>query len=324
MDDRMLEEYRREPDPEFARSLRERLRRSERSHALTRGRTVRVLAGACAAILLVALFTVPSVRVSAQAFLDLFRVRRFAAVQFKESRFEALRSSGEDGESLVFDRVEKLHDPGRPAYVASREAASRQVGYAVGAPRYLPGGLTPDSVFVQEEGAVRLMVSEAKLRALLQRLDLNDVQVPTGLDGRWIEVRKPPIVFQAFRSPRGTRTMFLQAKSPEISVPSGWDVERLAEIGLRVLGLDAGEARRMARSTDWRSTLLVPVPMNASTFRQVTVHGQPGLMIMTTERNAEGLRRESALLLWSEGGRVFCLESPLSGPALMQMAESVS
>ena len=322
MDDRTLHEYRREPEPEFARSLRERLRRQER--VVRSHRAVRLLAAAGGVAVLAALFTIPSVRVSAQSFLELFRVRRFAAVPFQESRFEALRSAGEDHESLVFDRTEKVLDPGPPRYVASREAASREVGYAVSTPGYLPGGLTADSVFVQGEGAVKLMVSEAKLRALLRRLDLNDVPVPTGLDGRWIEVRKPPMVLQSFHSPRGTRTTFIQARSPEISVPSGWDVERLAEIGLRVLGLEEREARRMAHSTDWRSTLLVPVPMNASRFRQVTVHGQQGLLITMTDRTPEGGRRESALLLWSEGDRVFCLQSRLSGPALVQMAESAS
>jgi hypothetical protein len=118
--------------------------------------------------------------------------------------------------------------------------------------------------------------------------------------------------------------MLVQARSPEVSVPAGWDVERLAEIGLRVLGLDTGEARRIARSTDWRSTLLVPVPMNASTFRQVTVHGQAGLLITTSTRGEDGRRREGTMLMWTEGERVFCLQGNLSGPDLMQMAESVS
>ena len=322
MDERMLQEYRREPDPRFARELRDRLRRHER--AARTGLVMRFAAAACAVAVVIALFAIPSVRVSAESFLELFRVRRFAAVQFKESRFETLRSLGEDKESLVFDRTEKVVDPGRPRYVSSRDAASREVGYAVSAPGFLPGGLATDSIFVQGEGEVRLMVSEQKLRSLLQRLDVNDVQVPSGLDGRWIEVRKPPMVMQTFRSPRGNRTTtLLQAKSPEVSVPSGWDVERLVEIGLRVLGLDQGEARRIARSTDWRSTLLIPIPMNASTFRQVTVHGQQGLMITVTDRK-DGRRRESALLLWSEGDRVFCLQSSMSGPALVQMAESVS
>jgi hypothetical protein len=321
MDDRMLHEYRREPDPEFARSLRERLRRHESSHARSARGTVRLLAGACAALVVVALFTVPSVRVSAQAFLDLFRVRRFAAVEFSESRMKALQSIEKGGGPLVFDRQGKVLDPGPPRSVPSREAASAQVGFAVGAPTYLPEGLAADSVFVSGDGAMRLSVSEAKLRSLLDHLDLKDVSVPSGLDGQWIQVRKPPVVFQRFTSSK-RRVVLIQARSPEVSVPAGWNIEQLAEIGLRVLGLDAGEARRIASSTDWRTTLLVPVPTNASVFRQVQVHGQQGLLITTTDRSGDGRLRR--VLMWSEGDRVFCLQGDLSDTNLAQMAESIS
>jgi len=107
LDDPLLHQYRREPDPRFARSLRERLRRAERRQGISRP-VMRALATACAIGVVVALFAIPSVRVSAQALLDLFRVRRFAAVQFDEARFEALRSADQDQGLLVFDRKDRL------------------------------------------------------------------------------------------------------------------------------------------------------------------------------------------------------------------------
>lgn len=325
MDDRMLHEYRRAPDPRFARDLRERLRRQERPAFLPSPRTARILAAAFAVLVMGVLFAIPSVRVSAQSVLDLFRVRRFAAVELKESRVEMLRGIEKDRGFLVFDQKETVLDPGPARPVVSRDAASLQAGFAVSAPTYLPEGLAADSVFVEGEGAMRVSVSESKLRSLLDRLELRDVAVPTGLDGHWIEVRKPTVVIQRFQAD-WRRAVLIQARSPEVSVPAGWDVERLAEIGLRVLGLDPTEARRMARATDWRTTLLVPVPVDASSFRQVTIHGQQGLLIRTPgERGADGKRgRAGNLLMWTEGERVFCLKANLNPSNLMQMAESIS
>ena len=245
MDDKMLHEYRRDPDSGFARDLRAKLRRHEAPRRFASPRVTRALVAACAVAAVAALFTIPSVRVSAQALLDLFRVRRFAAVEFKESRLEALRSLEKENGRVVFDREEKLLDPGPARSVASREEAGSMAGFTVSAPSYLPEGLAADSIFVEGEGAVRLSVSESKLRSLLDRLDLRDVAVPSGLDGRWIEVRTPPVVIQRFLAGQ-RRAALIQARSPEVAVPAGWDVERLAEIGLRVLGLDAGEARRIA------------------------------------------------------------------------------
>lgn len=326
MDERKLDDYRREPDPRFASDLRARLRRIEPPRAHGSRRATRIVAAMAAAAALVVVFAVPSVRVSAQAVLDVFRVKRFAAVEFKESqsRRALLSMMEKEGGSAVFDREEKLLDPGPPTYVESRDAASAKAGFAVSAPSYLPSGFVADSVFVQGEGAGRVAVSEAKLRTLLQRLDLNDVQVPTGLDGQWVEVRKPPVVMQRFHTE--TRKAFLlQAPSPEVRLPAGWNLEQLGEIGLRILGLDAGEARRIAKATDWRGTFLVPLPTNATAFRQVNVRGQSGLMITTSEVGADGKgRRDRALLMWSTGDRVYLLRGDLGEQDLLRMAESVS
>jgi hypothetical protein len=322
MDDRMLHDYRREPDPGFARDLRAKLRRHEAPRLLSSPRVTRVLAAACAVAIVAVLFSVPSVRVSAQAVLDLFRVRRFAAVEFKESRLKTLRSLEKEHERMFFDREEKLVDPGPPRYVPSRDAASSMAGFAVSAPSYFPEGLAADSIFVGGEGATRLLMSESKLRSLLDRLDIRDVTIPPGVDGKWIEVRTQPVVIQRFRSEK-RHAALVQARSPEVALPAGWDVERLAEIGLRVVGLDAGEARRISRATDWRTTLLVPIPVSASTFRQVTVRGQSGLLIKTRgEHAADG--REMRVLLWTQGDRVFCLRGDLRDDDILEMAESVS
>lgn len=326
MDDRMLDEYRREPDPKFASDLRTRLRRLEQPRALSSRRATRIVAAVAAAAAIVVVFAVPSVRVSAQAFLDVFRVKRFAAIQFKESqsRRALLNLMDKEGGTAIFDREEKLLDPGPATYVESREAASAKAGFAVSAPGYLPSGFVADSVFVQGEGAARVSVSEAKLRTLLQRLDLNDVKVPTGLDGQWVEVRKPPVVMQRF----GTETrkaVLLQAPSPEVRLPAGWNLEQLGEIGLRILGLDAGEARRIAKATDWRGTFLVPLPTNATAFRQVNVRGQSGLLITTSEPRPDGKgRRDRAMLMWSTGERVYLLRGDIGDQDLLRMAESVS
>src|SRR5678815_4829918 len=133
MDDRKLHEYRREPDPRFARDLRERLRWSERPRRIPRF-VFRAMAASCAIAVVVALFAIPSVRVSAQALLDLFRVRRFAAVKFDQSRLDALESIEKEKGFLVFDHEETIREPGPPRSVPSAQAATAVAGFAVSTP----------------------------------------------------------------------------------------------------------------------------------------------------------------------------------------------
>jgi hypothetical protein len=144
------------------------------------------------------------------------------------------------------------------------------------------------------------------------------------LDGRSFTVDMPQAIRQHITG-NGREVEFVQAPSPEMELPPGTDLSRLGEIGLRVLGMDAASARRTAASIDWKSTLVVPLPLDATSFREVTVHGQKGLLVNSKGEAASsgGRPRSGALLLWSENGRMFALAGDARDLDLVQMAESV-
>jgi len=325
MDDRFMNQLRQDPDPGFSRSLRAKLLTQEIPRAV-KPALASALSGAIALVVVVSLFAFPSVRASAQAMLDLFRVKKFSALPFDQSRIDKLQQLDKDRMFMVFDKTETIREPGPPQVVGSLSAASSAAGFHVASPGFLPAGLTADTIRVDGAGEAKVSVSASKLRALLDALDLDDVQVPDGIDGKEIQVRKAPVVIQEFHggSTGKLRAAVLQSNSPEIGVPAGIDVPKLAEIGLRILGLDQSQAHHIATTTDWRTTLLVPVPLNASTFRQVTVRGQQGLMITTASKDASGdQRRAGTIVLWSEGDKVFATTGNLDNKDMLQMAESV-
>jgi len=320
MDDKFLHSHRRDPAPGFARRLRERLRGIEDPAPRPLWRPL--VAAAASLAVLVALFAIPAVRVGAQAMLDMFRVRNFVAVSFNPDRFEKLRSLKQDNAMLIFDRQQVDQDPGKPVVQPSTGAASAVAGFMVETPSFLPSGMALDTVAVTGEGRARLGASTARLRQVLDALDLDDVQVPPNLDTQDVTVHMFPVVSQSFRSEK-RHLKLVQSRNPEVGLPPGVDLPRMGEIGLRILGLDAGEAHRLAQSIDWRSTLLVPVPTTASSFRQVTVQGNPGLLVTSNGEDAQRRNRAGGVLLWAEGDRVFALAGTLDAGDLMQVAESV-
>jgi hypothetical protein len=140
-------------------------------------------------------------------------------------------------------------------------------------------------------------------------------------------VRVPAAVHITYRD-QNRLVRLLQARQPEVSFPAGLDLAALAEIGLRVLGIDRVEAHRFAQNVDWRTTLMVPVPTDASVFKQVDVQGNPGLLIETNQRfsTAPGELRVSMqqrTILWSSGGSVFALVGNVRSAELFEMAQSV-
>jgi hypothetical protein len=326
MDDRFLQDQRRDPDPAFASRLRARLRAIEADERpRTAPRTSALLAAAAVLVAVVALFVSPGLRLRAQAMLDLFRVREFAIVQVDEQRLQQLKDRNFDpGKLFIGDHHEIEHAP--PQFFTSVGAASAAAGFTPAQPATLPRGMALDTVVVHEGGRASGRVDTQALRGLMDAFDVRDLSLPAGLDQPF-SVEMPTMLAQQFHDgSRSNHVVLLQGASPEVTLPHGVDMARLGEIGLRLIGLQRDEAHRMAGSIDWRSTLVVPVFASATSFQQVTVNGDKGVYVEMG--GSGGMPRDhhegrGAALLWTHAGRVYGLMGSLNRFELMEMAESV-
>jgi len=326
MDDRFLHDARREPRPEFARELRGRLRELEAATPPRRSWLAPALSAAAAALLVASLFLFPSLRASAQAMLDLFRVREFTVVQVDADFVQRLRDRHVDPQTLMGDQVTRLETPGPDRIFTAVEPAAAAAGFAPQRATILPRGLALDTVRVHGEERTRVVIDTRPLRQLMDAFDIHDLTVPAGVEGRDAEVRLPTVLIQHFRGRGTAEAALVEAASPEVSLPAGVDLQRFGEIGLRLLGIEADEAHRLARSIDWGSTLVVPVVAKATSFQQVTVNGARGIYLETTgEGPHEGGREHGpgGAVLWTRDGRVHALVGALDRVAMLQMAESV-
>jgi hypothetical protein len=276
-------------------------------------------------------FTFPAVRVAAQNALDLFRVRKFAAVEISEARITQLKqlatADDKDPSMMLFEKQEVLLEPGPAQDYPSADLAAAAAGLpgihkTEGA---LPEGLAFAKAVVTQPGAARLTVRTERLRQVLEALGITDIQVPPAFEGQPITVNMPSSVTQVYQGTANgaeIRLTVMEANTPEVALPPGADLQRLGEVGLRVLGLDAGEAHRVAASIDWRNTMLVPVPTSAGSFRQVEVNGHRGLLVRTNPQENDRHNRQ-AMVMWTEGERVHSVRGNLSPEDVLQVAQSL-
>jgi hypothetical protein len=339
MDDSFLNDFQRAPSPEFTERLRGRLRTQPETGKTgigdqgsgIRARMTSPLVLSLAAVALgTALFTVPAVRGSAQAFLHLFRVVSFVAVPVQPGRMDTienvLENSDLDLQRLIGQQVTVLADPGTPVVVTSAAAASAASGMTVEAPP-TPDYLTLSSIKVSGLRSARVTMDTARFEQVLNALGINDIEIPAELNGRAVTIQVPPVVgieYERGSDPTQSsyrRVEFLQVRQPIIDMPQGVDLATFGEIGLRILGVDAAEARRVAGQIDWSSTLVVPFPSGVASFRQVTVQGGPGLALETTrpDPNVPATR----MIVWSRNGKVFAMRGNIDINSLMDMATSV-
>jgi hypothetical protein len=328
MNDEFLNVLRREPSPEFARKLKVQLRAlDDEAREPRRAPRAARWAALAASLLVVALaFTFPAVRAGAQAFLDLFSVVNFTGIAFDPERLAKLPSSGLDLAQIVGGDVEVLKAPHDPVVYTTVEQAGAAAGLRVRTPAWLPPGLELQNVGVGGDGEMRFTGRTANLRLLLDSLAIGDVTIPEGIDGQPFQVRVPPVLHLAYgRSGKPAALALIEAQTPEVTFPAGLDVAALGEIGLRLLGLSRSEAYRLAQTIDWRTTLLVPVPVNAASFRQVNIQGESALLIEANNSarpNKSGMGGES-VLMWSQQGVVYALTGATSPDTLIDIAQSM-
>ena len=272
---------------------------------------------AAAIALAISLIFVAPLRTAASQFLDIFRVRTFMVVKFNPDSARYLQDYFEQ----VFGEP-RLEDI-KPQPVASAEEASRLVGYPVLVPGFIPKGRETLSEFTvtaarQAEADVNVVAA----RALLEAAGLPTDALPAQ-DTVHLSARIPPQVTMVYGEGRSAITI-VQAASPEADVPQGLDLQRLGELGLRLLGQSPEQAQRLTESIDWATTLVIPVPANIVSVREVLVRGNPGYLFEANgEDGADPDVYSDCAVIWQENGRLYAVTGMLSDDSALRIAESL-
>lgn len=318
-DDAWLYAYRSEPSPLFKAQLRERLHAHEPGAGTRREWPRRALIAAAAMIVLAVLISVPGVRASVAQFALLFRVINVVGVPVDPSRIERLDAEDLQIGTLIGEHVQVVQDPGAPLKVVSLADAAQAAGMALATPRWLPNGTNIIEMAVVGERVMRITADSLRLQQVMDALGITDLAVPAGLDGQVVDVRVPPVAMIRYDHGNKRRSRLFQARTPRLMLPGGIDVRALGEIGLRILGLPPAEAKQFAHAIDWHTTLVVPVPPNATSFRQVDIAGHRGVLIEHQPRN----QSPTTTIVWSTSERVFAVVSIQHVADVTAMASSV-
>ena len=317
--DGWLQALRSDPSPAFKAQLRERLRAQEPAADTRRGWPRRALAAAAALVLLAVLLSVPAVRASVAQFVSLFRVVNVVGVPVDPSRLDRLEAENLQIGALIGEHVHVVQDPGPPLDVASLADAEAAAGMTLATPEWLPKDTRIIEMAVMGERVMQVTASGLRLQQVMDALGIDDLAVPAGLEGQVVDVRVPPVVMIRYAHGERGRTRLFQARTPHLTLPDSIDVRALGEIGLRILGLPPAEAKQFAQAIDWHTTLVVPVPPNATSFRQVDIGGRRGVLIEHQPPN----QSPTSTIVWSTSDGVFALVSIQGVTAAMGMASSV-
>lgn len=280
--------------------------------------------GATAVLVLVILFSIAPVREAAADFLGMFRVRKFAVIPLDEEQIDKLQQLAEQAEGR-FAEPQTVREPGPEQKAVDAAEASGLAGYTVRTPARLPDEARLESFVVQSGPALHFEFDRALVETVLQAAGAAVDGLPPQ-DTIAFDVDVANLVVQTYQltagsveAAYGSRLEFMQVPSPQVDLPEGIDPIALARMGFLFLGMPADDAERLANSIDWTSTLVIPLPANATTAREVTVDGVTGLML----EDASSGQKDSALLWVRDGILYFLHGTNLRDLSLLDTADSL-
>jgi hypothetical protein len=292
---------------------------------LAGGTRMRLAASTLTALVAVAmLLAFTPVGMAASDLLSVFRVKKFVAVTVDPNSMPDLAAPSDLGSFTT--TAEKT------AKVVSLADAQKAVGFKVPTVGTVPAGFEKTARQIATTGAFTATFTPdmQKVRAYLRTIGATDVNLPDNLNGAPITLNVAPAVAMLYLEPGkgeraadgmvkpapGQKFMYLGATtSPTLDVPDGIDVEKVRSELLKIPGLPADLVSQIKNIDDWRNTVVVPVVKGES--RDVTVQGQPGLLVKESAGPGQ-------TLLWQKDGVVYTLTGNVSEAEILAAANSLS
>jgi len=280
---------------------------------------------------------VPQVRAFATDLLGIFRVEQITVVPINPSNLpEDLQDLEPSIDRLLSDNVDYqvLGDPQKAADAAE---ASALAGFNV----RLPGGeKSPQGIIVQPGIAGSFALDVGRINEILREMDRVELLLPASLDGQEVTVEIPSSVMAGFGNcteeeisedaPMGKAAHFsafhgsdcrvlIQLPSPALNAPSELNVTEIGKTFLMMSGMSEAEADNFSRKIDWTSTLVVPIPMDSSTYQDVRVDGAAGTLIQETSER----RGSDYILMWVKDGSVYAVTGSGDSAQALELANSL-
>ena len=178
-------------------------------------------------------------------------------------------------------------------------------------------------------GDGELVVDLDAARSILSIGGVDPSLLPDDLDGAEITVSTEPGIFTHWEE---SGINLVQMPSPQINYPTGFDPAPVGQAILQFLGMSEAEAARLSNTIDWTNTLLLPIPQGFGAYQEVSINGNPGLLITTDgsgfeafgegRGDWEGEAPSGSSLMWEADGMLYMLAGDVDSDILLNLANN--
>jgi len=288
--------------------------------------------GIALAVILVVAMMFPSVQALASSFLGLFRVEQVRVVSFDPANLEKYEGTINGSQSMI-DQYFKDNmvetTQGTFQQVNTADEAAAITGYNPALPR----NIQITSLGVSPAQHVEINIDTSLVNPLIEALGHPEAQLPEAVNGKKVVVEVPASVTAGIgncpdRSGLSKETApdltsasdcvyLMEVPSPTVSAPDELDVNLLGETFLQILGMSPEDARSFAATTDWSTTLILPVPTGQGVKTESVHIGRINGTLVTEENSSR------YTLIWVSSGMIYSLSGTGPSDTALQLAQNI-
>lgn len=280
-----------------------------------------LLQTAAAAATVAVLFTGLTVTGVAESFFTIFQPKQVAPVVIGSGDLASLP------ELRDYGTIEVLAEPDHQE-VGTLDEAQAATGITPLRAVLVPAGVTGDSViYTVSRGEGTFKFDEAKLAASAERVSRTPPPMPASVAASTLHISGGPAIMQSYggafeASEVDPKTgagmpelMIAQSRAPVIR-SDGATIDELRTFLLAQPGISPRLAEQIRAIGDPSETLLVPIPLDFATGKEVTVRGTRGVMV----GDSTGI---GGAVVWVADGIVHMVAGSFSENELLQVANSL-
>ena len=294
--------------------------------------------GGFAVSLLVVLLIWAPARLWAEELLSVFRVQHFTVLELDPSMGNGLQNNqlvNQAVSRVLSDEVTVTQSPQKPQPVDDAAMASQLAGFPV----QLLSGHTPSALLLEGGAGAEMKLDHDRLQSILDEAGRGDLHVPESVDGAIISMHIPAGIMafygncgdRAKNEPQAagdakpqaadaTCVSLTEVPSPSVSAPQGIHPDEIAQTALQFLGMSAKDAAGFTQTVDWTSTLVLPVVRGQSSYEQMRVNGNDGVLL----RPQRGQPADRFTLMWVSDGIVYALNGTGDDTAALNLAAQLN
>ena len=271
---------------------------------------------------LLAVLLVAPIRSWAEQLLSIFRVEHFTVLEINAANMKGTQDSqvlNQAVSRVMSNDVSVTQARQEPRLIADAGTATKLTGFPV----RLLADQTPSALFFESGEGAQMRLDRDRLQSILDEAGRGDLQIPDSVDGAIVGIRIPAGILALYgdcgnRAARiqgqvqangqveegdATCVSLLELPSPEVSAPQQLNPGPIAQVALQFLGMSPNDAANFTQTVDWTTTLVLPVARGESTYEQLPVNGNEGVLLRGKGPKAS----PGYTLMWVDNGIVYCL-----------------